>query len=373
METNAPEKPKRLKSLDALRGFDMFFIFGGESLFITLGTLTSLPLFKWIEMQMEHVAWNGFHFYDNIFPMFLFIAGISFPFSLIKRQQSESKGKIYYHIILRGLILVLLGFIYNDFLSFDFANQRYASVLGRIGLAWMFAALIFINTNRLWRSIIVSAILLGYWLLLATVKAPDAPPDADSYSMAGSIVGYFDRILLPGRLYLTIHDPEGILSTIPAIATALLGMLTGELVMLKDARLTPYKKALVMFLAGCVLLVIAKIWDLTFPINKNLWTSSFVCMSAGLTLVLFSVFYLIIDIWNYSRWAFFFTVIGMNSIVAYMASHFISFDYTARALFGGLIHLLPQNLQPLFSIIAGISVGWVFLYFLYKKKWFLKV
>jgi predicted acyltransferase len=373
MENITPDKPKRLKSLDALRGFDMFFIFGGDSFFIALSICSGIPLFQWLAGQMEHVAWNGFHFYDNIFPMFLFIAGISFPFSLIKRLQLESKRKIYYHIILRGIILVLLGLVYNDFLDFDFAHQRYASVLGRIGLAWMFAALIFMNTGVIWRSVIVSAILLGYWLLLATVTAPDAPAGADGYSMTGSIVGYVDRLLLPGRLYLKVHDPEGILSTIPAIATALLGMFTGELILVKNHRITPYIKVLIMFIAGCLFLVIGEKWGLTFPVNKNLWTSSFVCMSAGLTLTLFAIFYLTIDVWGYSGWAFFFIVIGMNSIVAYMASHFISFDYTAHALFGGLIHFLPQNLQPLFTNIASIIVGWTFLYFLYKKKWFLKV
>ena len=373
MENTTADKPKRLKSLDALRGFDMFFIFGGDSFFIALSVYSGIPLFNWIAEQMEHVAWNGFHFYDNIFPMFLFIAGISFPFSLLKRQQYETRRKIYYHVILRGIILVLLGFIYNDFLDFDFANQRYASVLGRIGLAWMFAALIFMNTRVIWKTVIVLAILLGYWLLLATVTAPDAPAGADGYSMTGSIVGYVDRLLLPGRLYLKIHDPEGILSTIPAIATALLGMFTGEFIMVKHPRITPYIRVLILFVAGCLFMAIGKIWGLTFPVNKNLWTSSFVCMSAGLSLILFSLFYLIIDVWGYSKWAFFFIVIGMNSIVAYLASHFISFNYTARALFGGLIHFLPQNLQPLFSIVASIMVGWTFLYFLYKKKWFLKV
>ncbi len=373
MENATPEKPKRLKSLDALRGFDMFFIFGGDSLFIALGALSGLPLFHWLAEQMEHVVWNGFHFYDNIFPMFLFIAGMSFPFSLRKRRQTDPERKIYYHVILRGLILVLLGFVYNGLLRFDFADQRYASVLGRIGLAWMFAALIFMNTGTIWRSVIVAAILLGYWLLLATVTAPDAPAGADGYSMTGSIVGYVDRMLLPGRLYLKVHDPEGILSTVPAIATALLGMLAGEFIQLKNGKITPYMKVLLMFTAGVLFMAVGKLWGLTFPVNKNLWTSSFVCMSAGLSLILFSLFYLIIDVWNCSKWALFFIVIGMNSIVAYMASEFISFNYTARALFGGLIHFLPENLQPLFGIIAGIGVGWAFLYLLYRKKWFLKV
>jgi len=373
MTENHSDKPGRLKSLDALRGFDMFFIFGGDSIIITLSVITGWPVMNWLAGQMEHAKWAGFTFYDNIFPLFLFIAGISFPLSFYKRQLADSRRKTYFHIIRRGVILVLLGFVYNGFLGLDFENQRYASVLGRIGLAWMFAALIFINTKRIHRSIIIAVILSGYWLLLATVKSPDAPSGADGYSMTGSIVGYIDRLFLPGQLYLKVHDPEGILSTIPAIATALLGMLTGEFILLKHVKLNGLKKGLILLAAGALLMVIGKIWNLSFPINKNLWTSSFVCYAGGLSVILFSIFYLIIDVWGYSKWAFFFVVIGMNSIVAYLASHFIDFEYTGKAVIGGIIHYFPENWQSLLSIIGTVIIGWCFLYFLFRKKWFLKV
>ena len=153
---------KRLYSLDALRGFDMFWIMGGEGIFVGLASLTGWPIFKWWAIQCEHVPWHGFHFFDMIFPLFLFIAGISFPFSLAKRTaMNDSRYSIYKHVISRGLILVILGIVYNNGINFDFAHLRYGSVLGRIGLAWMFASLIFMNTKLNFRIVWFCVILIG--------------------------------------------------------------------------------------------------------------------------------------------------------------------------------------------------------------------
>ena len=165
------KQSRRLLSLDALRGFDMFFIMGGASLFVALATLFPNPFFQVIGDQMHHVKWDGLTHHDTIFPLFLFIAGISFPFSLEKqREQGKTDADIYRKIIRRGLTLVVLGFVYNGLLNFDLEHQRYASVLGRIGLAWMFGALIFVNTRTITRVWITVAILVGYWLLLAFVS-----------------------------------------------------------------------------------------------------------------------------------------------------------------------------------------------------------
>lgn len=367
------KQPRRLQSLDALRGFDMFFIMGGGSLFIALATLFPTPFFQAIAQQMHHVEWHGFAFEDMIFPLFLFIAGISFPFSLEKqRTQKKTESAIYQKIIRRGLTLVLFGLIYNGLLSFDFEHQRYASVLGRIGLAWMFASLLFVRTRTITRVWIIGAILLGYWLLLAFVPAPDGG-GAGVYTMEGCLVGYVDRILLPGRLHLTIHDPEGILSTLPAIATALLGMFTGEFIKLRKEGLTESRKVLYLAGAGCLLLLVGLGWNFFFPINKNLWTSSFVCLVGGISLLLFALFYYIIDVRECRNWTLFFTVIGMNSITIYMAQRFIRFTYTSDTLFGGIAGLFPEAAQPLVGAIGYIAVCWGFLYFLYRQRIFLKV
>ena len=363
--------PQRLQSLDALRGFDMLFIMGGASFFVALATAFPCPFFDAIAGQMDHVEWNGLAHHDTIFPLFLFIAGISFPFSLAKqRLQGKTDAAIYKKIIRRGLTLVLLGIIYNGFLNFDFAHQRYASVLARIGLGWMFAALIFVNTKAITRVWITAAILIGYYLLVAFVPAPDGN-GAGVFTMEGSIVGYIDRMFLPGRLHLTIHDPEGILSTVPAIATALLGMFTGELVKLD--KYSGMKKVLYMVIGGVALLVIGLLWSLVFPINKNLWTSSFVCVVGAYSVLMFALFYYLIDVKNWRSWILFFVVIGMNSITIYLAQQFVSFSGIANALFGGLANACGETFKPLVSSIAYISVCWGFLYFLYRQRIFLKV
>jgi predicted acyltransferase len=366
-------KPKRLYSLDALRGFDMFWIMGGESIFIGLASLSGWPIFQWWAGQLDHVPWHGFRFYDMIFPMFLFIAGISFPFSVARRvAANESRKLLYRHVLIRGLTLVLLGILYNNAVKFDFENMRYGSVLGRIGLAWMFAALIFMNTKLNFRIVWFCALLIGYWLLLLLFPAHDLG-STDIFSREGNLTSYIDRVLMPGKLYLGNHDPEGILSTIPAISTALLGMFTGEFLISQYLNNKPLRKVLYMAIAAICLMIIGQLWNLIFPINKNLWTSSFVCFVGGLSLLLFTLFYLIIDVWNYRKWAFVFVVIGMNPITIYLAERIINFKSASKFFFGGLITLFPETWSPFLNGIAITAIGWVFLYILYRKKVFLKV
>jgi predicted acyltransferase len=373
MENENKPAIKRLHSLDALRGFDMFWIIGGEAIFAGLATLTGWPVLIWWANQLHHVPWHGFHFYDMIFPLFLFIAGISFPFSLTKRTaNNDSRNSIYKHVISRGLILVLLGIVYNNGIMFNFDSLRYGSVLGRIGLAWMFGAIIFMNTKLTFRIVWLWGLLIGYWLLLLLFPAHDLG-STDIFSREGNLASYIDRILMPGRLYLGNHDPEGLFSTIPAIGTALLGMLTGEFMLSKYLNDKPLKKTLYLVLAAIALMILGKIWNLAFPINKNLWTSSFVCFVGGLSLLLFSIFYLIIDVWQYKKWAFFFVVIGMNPITIYLTERIVNFRSATSFLFGGIADLLPEKWAPLIDGIGITTIAWVFLYFLYKKKVFLKV
>lgn len=373
MENETQKPSKRLYSLDALRGFDMFWIMGGEAIFTGLATLTGWPVLKWWAIQLEHVQWHGFHFYDMIFPLFLFIAGISFPFSLAKRiSMNVRRISIYKHIILRGMILVLLGILYNNGVRFDFGNLRYGSVLGRIGLAWMFAAIIFMNTKLYQRIIWFWFLLLGYWLLLLLFPATDLG-SSDPFSQTGNLASYIDRLIMPGRLYRVNHDPEGLFSTIPAISTALLGMFTGEFLLSKYLDDKQLRKVLYMALAAVGLIILGQIWNLGFPINKNLWSSSFVCYVGGLSLLLFTVFYLIIDVLKLRKWAFFFVVIGMNPITIYLAERIINFRSASNFFFGWVIETFPKTWAPFLGGIAVTTVGWVFLYFLYRKKIFLKV
>jgi predicted acyltransferase len=179
---------------------------------------------------------------------------------------------------------------------------------------------------------------------------------------------------MPGKLYLGIHDPEGLTSTIPAIATGLLGIQAGTL--LKSGAGSQQKKALTLLVSGVILVVLAQIWNLDFPINKNLWTSSFALQVGGLSLILLSVFYYIIDVKGYQRWAFFFRVIGMNSILIYMSGHFINWGYMADGFFfwvGQLGRLASEPWGALGMVLCELACKWAFLYFMYRQRIFLRV
>jgi predicted acyltransferase len=236
----------------------------------------------------------------------------------------------------------------------------------------MFAAIIFMNTKLTFRIIWFWGLIIGYWILLLLFPAHDLG-SSDLFSREGNLTSYIDRLLMPGRLYLGNHDPEGILGTVPAISTALLGMLTGQFLMSKYHTDKPLRKVLIMASAAIALMITGQVWNLAFPINKNLWSSSFVCYVGGLSLMLFTVFYLVIDIWKFRKWAFFFVVIGVNPITIYLVQRIISFRSASEFFFGGLISLFPETWAPFLSGIATMAIGWVFLYILYRKKIFLKV
>ncbi len=363
---------RRLESLDAFRGFDMIWIMGFESIVVAVCALMPGAGSDFIAAQMDHVEWNGLAFMDLIFPTFLFIAGISFPFSLAKQKSlHHSEAQIHRKIFSRALALVLLGIIYNGALrSLDFAHIRYCSVLGRIALAWMSAALLYVHCGRKCRIVICALLLAGYYLLMRFCHIPCFPEGADPFSMEWNLAGYVDRLLLPGQLYLGTFDPEGLLGLIPATATAMMGMFTGEFV--RESDLDGGKKTLYMMMSAAVLLAAGLLWCIAFPINKNLWSSSFALVVGAYSLFGFAIFYYIIDVRGHRKWAFPLKVIGMNSITIYLAMAFIDFGFTAKALLQGLMSLAPDAERLIFCTGAFL-LEWGFLYFLYRKKVFLKV
>jgi len=368
----APTIPtSRLYSLDALRGFDMFWIMGAEEIFHHLAKITGSPFMKAISTQLTHPDWHGFHFYDLIFPLFLFMAGVATPYSLGKEmEKGKTKNELLFRVIKRGFILVLLGIIYNNGLELrPVADIRFGSVLGRIGLAYMFTNIIYLYTKQRGQIIWFCSLLIGYWLMLLFNAAPGFANG--DLTMEGNFASYLDRLIMPGKLYLGIHDPEGLVSTIPAISTGLLGIYAGNL--LKNSPLTMQRKALQLLIMGIVSLLLAQLWNLVFPINKNLWSSSFVLHVGGISLILLSFFYYVIDVRGYKRWAFFFSVIGMNSILIYMSGHFINWKYTTEAIFQWLVQLTGDPFNVVIFAICYVMVKWTFLYFLYKKNVFLRV
>jgi hypothetical protein len=233
----------------------------------------------------------------------------------------------------------------------------------------MFANIIYIYTKEKAQMVWFGSLLIGYWLLLKFTAAPGFP--AGDLTMEGNIASYIDRLIMPGKLYLGIHDPEGLTSTIPAIATGLLGILTGNY--LKHGKTAPAKKPLYMAALGVVFVIIAHVWDLVFPINKNLWTSSFAMNVGGYSLILLALFYYVIDVLGYKKWAFFFRVIGMNSILIYISGLVIEWEYATSGTFKWLGQLIGNPFNAVVLAICYVFVKWLFLYFMYKKKVFLRV
>ncbi len=363
---------QRLYSLDALRGFDMFWIIGAEEIFHHMSEITGSSFWAVLSTQFIHPDWHGFAFYDLIFPLFLFLAGVATPYSIGKQiEKGKDRKSLLFHVIKRGLILVLLGVIYNNGLEIRPLEEiRFGSVLGRIGLAYMFANIIYLYTKQRGQIIWFVSLLLGYWFMLLFNSSPGYP--MGDLTMEGNFASYLDTLILPGRLYLGIHDPEGLVSTIPAISTGLLGIYTGNL--LRNTSIDKKKETAVrLVVIGILLIVLAQIWNLVFPINKNLWSGSFTLQCGGLSMLLMAAFYYIIDVLGHVKWAFFFKVIGMNSILIYMASSFIDWSYTTSAFFIWLSQVVGEPYNSVVMVVCYLTVQWVFLYVLYKKKIFLRV
>ncbi len=361
----------RLQSLDALRGFDMFWIIGGDVVVKALARWADWSASDSIDSQLEHVPWEGFHFYDLIFPLFLFLVGVVIPFSLDKlRASGESRAALYWRIARRTLLLFALGLLCNGILQFDFANLRMAGVLQRIALCYGCAALIVMHTGVRGQALATAAILLGYWALLALVPAPGS--SAGDYTITGNLPGYLDRHYLPGKIlpqYYGYGDNEGILSTLPAVATALLGALAGH--WLRSVR-SATLKLLGLILAGFASLLLGNVWGMAFPIIKNIWTSSYVLVAGGWSLLLLALFYGVIDVLGWRRWAFFFTVIGANAITIYVVPRFIDFPKIARFFLGGVIDH-SGAFAPVALALSILAVKWLFLLYLYRKRMFLRV
>lgn len=351
----------------------MLLILGLGSLIVAVCELFPGGSECWLAGQMEHVEWNGLRLYDTIFPLFLFISGITFPFSYTKQVDAgASRARIYRKVFVRALVLFLLGIVYNGCLSRPLSEWRFASVLARIGFAWMFAAIIYMNTRRnSTRLAIMAAILVGYWAALRFIPVPDIPVGAGPFSFEGNLCAYVDRLVLPGRLYDGTMDPEGVLGVIPAVVTAMLGMLAGQFV--RREGMSGGRKVLLMFAAAAVLLAIGLVWSRWFPINKKLWSSTFVLVVGAYSLAMFALFYWLIDVKGWRKWAFPLAVVGMNPITLYMASNIVDFHHTARFLGGGLAGALPGAWGGVVLAAIFLALVWLLAYFLYRKKIFLKV
>nr|HPN60319.1 hypothetical protein [Chitinophagaceae bacterium] len=339
----------RLHSLDALRGFDMWWIVCGEGIFHGLSgaikdkyglvqsnvdwqirgeapmNLLERSLIG-ISNQLHHSVWNGFTFYDLIFPLFIFIAGVSMPYSMGKQldkagtDKTAARQAILHSLFKRTIVLLLLGMLVNGALQLNgYEKTRFASVLGRIALGCLGGALIYLYVPGKKIVYWITGILLAYWALLYLIPVPGY--GAGVITPEGNITAWFDRNFLPGKLHRKVYDPEGLLSSIPAVASALLGVLCGQYIRSSAQKGFSAGQALYLFGTGLVLLLSGWLWNLVFPVNKILWSSSYVLVAGGWSMMVLALFYYIIDVKGFRRWSLPLVWIGTNSILIYVAAH----------------------------------------------------
>jgi predicted acyltransferase len=361
----------RLESVDALRGFNMFWIIGGAELLAAIAAVARLGWLNAVSANLtEHVEWEGFHFHDMIFPLFLFIMGVTTPFALARRQEKgASRAALVRHVLRRVVVLFLLGLVYSGLLRLrGIVHLRIMGVLQRLALAWGCAALISLFLNRRGQIVAALSLLLVYWAAMRWLPVPGHP--LGSFTPEGNFANYLDRmVFLPGQLYKSYGDPEGLFSTIPAVTTALLGIFAGQ--WLRGPR-PPREKVLGLLAAGALGVAAGYAWSPWFPVIKKIWTSSYVLVAGGWSALLLALFYWAIDVRGWKRWAYFFVVIGLNPITIYLGQEIIDFEKIAKFFVGGVLQFTGV-LTPILLGIAVLAVKWLFLRFLYKQRIYWRV
>ncbi|HWQ55184.1 MAG TPA: hypothetical protein VN442_15970 [Bryobacteraceae bacterium] len=346
----------RLLSLDAFRGWTMFWIVGGTSLMFGLEALGHNPILDAVVYQLRHTEWQGLRFYDLIWPSFMLMTGMSLPFSYAKRSLTQSHRDIFLRVLLRAAVLFLLGSLRESV----HLNRPYlvelSSALQPIGIAYLCA---FLLVRKSWKvqAAVGGSILLGYALLLALV-----PPG--SYAKDANLVLSVDLAVL-GRAH---NEGWGtVLSTIPTISTTILGLLLGEL--LRTARPATAKAGIIGAIGLCG---IALGWAMNpyVPVIMKLWTTSYGLASAGWSCLLFLFFYWVIDVHGYRKWAFPFVVIGANALAIYMAGTLMPLHRIVGIFTGGIAAGMG-SWGALFQAAAVLDVEWLILYWMYKRKIFL--
>jgi predicted acyltransferase len=359
----------RLTSLDAMRGFT-----------IAAMILVNYPgSWKFIYDPLEHVEWNGLTPTDLIFPFFLFIVGVSIALSFTKLLEKGSlKKELYKKIIFRALKIFAVGIFLSLIPNFDFYHIRFAGVLQRISIVFLVCSFVFLNTSfkaQVWMGVIT---LIGYWLVMTLIPTPGV--GEVSLERGVNLAAWVDSILLPGRMWQGTWDPEGILSTFPSIVTGITGLLAGHLLLSKR---TPHEKVNLLMVFGFIAVAMGYVWGLTFPVNKNLWSSSFVLVTSGLASLLLGTLYYIVDIRNHTSGTKPGIIFGANAIAIYFISDIISILFYSIK-FGAAslnehfmqtfttVGLDPRFVSMLYAIIF-VCINFCIAYILYKKRIFIKL
>jgi predicted acyltransferase len=397
-QADRPAPAERLMSLDALRGFDMFWIVGGASILRALEKFSGSPILSGVRQQLTHVDWAGFRFYDLIFPLFVFIAGVSLVFSTGKAVQRAGKAAAVRRLLVRGLLLFAVGVFYSGGISQGLDGIRWLGVLNRIALASTAAGilLVFLPVRALLG--VCAGLLLGYWALLATVpiRAVALTPTAIQEGMARTgatnvhqlyfgttervsgkydpgfnVVNHFDFEHLPGRKYDKYYDPEGILSTFPAIATCLLGVFAGSL--LRQGSLRPGQRTLRLVVAGVACLGVGYGWGEVFPVVKKLWSSSFVLFAGGWSFLLLAAFHQAVDVWGWRRWCQPFVWIGTNAITLYLLASLVGYGSVAGRFLSPEVRARWGATGEVLHAAGGLLVLFLFARALHRRGLFLRL
>ena len=362
---------ERLVSIDALRGFAMFLILaydiGGAPVLQTFTKLWGENFANAASVQFEYHFTTGLRFSFIAMPMFLFVVGLVIPLSLNNRLLQKDRKRIYLHIFRRVLVLFLLGLIAGGhLLQLKFANMPvYNNVLEYISIGYLVCAILVLNTTALVQVIITAGLLIIYWMIFLFIPVPGW--QGEIYSGEMSLAIYIDDAVL-GQFHH--HGSWQLLATINFISNMLLGVLTGQLIFSNRDKAD---KTRLLFFCGMGMFIAGSIWGQFFPIIRSLWTSSFVLVTCGVTTLLLASFYLIIDVRGYSKWAFFFVVFGANSIAIYMMAHMFDFSLIGNIFVGGLSSLFPSNVHDFIQAVAAMLAMWLILYWMYRKKTFIKV
>ena len=365
----------RLMSLDVFRGMTI----AGMILVNNPGTWAA------IYPPLAHAEWHGWTHTDLIFPFFLFIAGVSMAFSFAARERSGArKNDLLRHTLRRAGIIFLIGFLLAITPYFNFGAVRIMGVLQRIALCYAVGGMIYLYASKKNRAIIIGAALVGYWAMMTFIPVPGY--GAGNLTPEGNLAAYIDRALMAGHLWKPMWDPEGLLSTIPAICTTLIGTFIGEWLMMKA---TWQNKVKVLAIGGLVAMVIGTALHELFPINKGLWTSSYVVFTAGYAMVVLAACYWLIDVKKWRAWSKPFLVFGMNAIMLFTASGWLSKNMgifrvqLPSGRMGGVNAWIYQTIfVPLASDPRNSSLAFAVAYvlfwlaiawWLYQKKIFVKV
>lgn len=341
--TSVPPSAPRLGSLDALRGFTMFWIVGADYLAAAFRGLNGGAVSKFLGYQLGHADWVGFTFYDLIFPLFLFVLGAAVPLSLDRLVAREGRSAALRRVLQRGVLMYLLGVLYYGGLAAGWDQVRWVGVLQRLAVGYVAAGLLHLYCRPRTIAAVGVTLLVGYWALLTFVPVPGGV--AGDFSRGQNWANWMDAHWLPGRVWYGDYDPEGLLSTLPAIASALFGLFAGR--WLQNPASAPEAKVRGLVLAGAACLVLGYAWSLQFPLIKRLWTSSYAVVGGGWCLLLLALFYWLMDLRRVTRWATPFVWIGSNALLIYLVSHLVDFRKVSAWLVGG----------PVAAALDGVWAG----------------